>query len=262
MSSDFSLTLAQLLPGHHRQVIRLVIRDPAFPHDEDDLQPLRAQGTKRLTIRVAPGALRGVVPSRPLAPPQREERHMVDDVAQRLVAGKAEPDDVLLAAADRHGHRPGLRLQMPKRLPPARRAPQAGPEGGRRDAVVTDRQRPDPLRRREPREKIFDRLAVGADALHHHRQLRHQALPQAGLGPHPRAPPRAVGVAAARPRAPAFGSRSADGRAPTAATGVPSASSGSPVSDRPAGTPGPAPSSTRRPRGPADSTPWASSSAG
>src|SRR5438128_1205555 len=43
MSSDFFLTLAQLLPRHHRQVVLLVIRDLAFPHDEDDLQPLRAQ---------------------------------------------------------------------------------------------------------------------------------------------------------------------------------------------------------------------------
>src|SRR3989442_778799 len=142
MSSDFFLTLAQLLPRHHRQVVLLVIRDPAFPHDEDDLQPLRAQGAERLTIRVAPGALLGVIRSGPLAPSQREERHMVDDVAQRLVAGKAEPDDLLLAAADRHGHRPGLRLQMPKRLPPARRVPQAGPEGWRRDAVVADGRAP------------------------------------------------------------------------------------------------------------------------
>ena len=94
---------------------------------------------------------------------------MVDDVAQRLVTGEAEPDDLLLAAPDRHGHRPGLRLQMPKRLPPAGRVTQASPECGRRDAVVTDRQRPDPLRRRDLREKIFDRLAVGAHHLHHQR---------------------------------------------------------------------------------------------
>src|SRR5256712_4816382 len=110
MSSDFFLTLAQLLPRHHRQVVLLVIRDLAFPHDEDDLQPLRAQGAQRLTIRVAPGALLGVVRSGPLTPTQREERHVVDDVAQRLVAGKAEPDDLLLAAPYRHGHRSGLRL--------------------------------------------------------------------------------------------------------------------------------------------------------
>src|SRR5438445_11457321 len=144
MSSDFFLTLAQLLPRHHRQVVLLVVRDLAFPHDEDDLQPLRAQGAERLTIRVAPSALLGVVRAGPLTPPQREERHVVDDVAQRLVAGKAEPDDLVLATPDRDRHRPGLRLQMPKRLPPAGRVPEAGPERGRGDAVLTDRQGPRP----------------------------------------------------------------------------------------------------------------------
>src|SRR5207245_9095602 len=99
MSSDFFLTLAQLLPRHHRQVVLLVIRDPAFPHDEDDLQPLRAQGAERLTIRVAPGALLGAIRSGPLAPSQREERHMAADTAQRRVAGREAPADVLLAAA-------------------------------------------------------------------------------------------------------------------------------------------------------------------
>jgi hypothetical protein len=39
----------------------------------------------------------------PLAPTQREEGHVVDALAQRLVADEAEPDDLLLAAADRHG---------------------------------------------------------------------------------------------------------------------------------------------------------------
>ena len=68
MSSDFFLTLAQLLPRHHRQVVLLVIRDLAFPHDEDDLQPLRAQGAERLAIRVAPRALPGIVRVGPLTP--------------------------------------------------------------------------------------------------------------------------------------------------------------------------------------------------
>src|SRR5512132_2672675 len=138
MSSKLFLTLSQLLPRHHRQVVLLVVRDLAFPHDKDDLQPLRAQGAERLAIGVTPGALPGVVRLGPLAPAQREERHVVDAVAQRLVAGKAEPDDLLLAAADRHGHRPSLRRQMPKRFPPTGRISQAGPERRRRDAVVTD----------------------------------------------------------------------------------------------------------------------------
>src|SRR6266571_8251394 len=158
MSSEFFLTQPQLLPRHRRQVVLLVVRDVALPHDEDDLQPFGAQGAERLAIRVTPRALLVVVRSGPLTPAQREKRHVVDDVAQRLVVGKAEPDDLLFAAPYRHGHRAGLRLQMPKRLPPSGRVPQAGPERGRRDAVVTDRQRPNPLRRRDAREKIFDRL--------------------------------------------------------------------------------------------------------
>ena len=47
-----------------------------------------------------------------------------------------------------------MRLQMPKRLPPAGRVTQASPECGCGDAVVTDGQRPDPLRGRELREKL------------------------------------------------------------------------------------------------------------
>src|SRR5256712_10886109 len=104
----------------------------------------RAQGAQRLAIRVAPRALLVVVRSGPLTPAQREERHVVDDVAQRLVAGKAEAHDLLLAAPDRHGHRPGLRLQMPKGLPPAPRVSHARPTRGGPDAVVPDRQRPEP----------------------------------------------------------------------------------------------------------------------
>jgi hypothetical protein len=41
MSSDLFLT-PQLLPRHRRQVILLVIRHLALPHDKDDYQPLRA----------------------------------------------------------------------------------------------------------------------------------------------------------------------------------------------------------------------------
>jgi hypothetical protein len=41
MSSDLFLTLPQLLARHGGQVILLVVRDLAMPHDEDDLQPFR-----------------------------------------------------------------------------------------------------------------------------------------------------------------------------------------------------------------------------
>ena len=79
MSSDLFLTLPQLLPRHRRQVVLLVIRDLAFPHDEDDLQPLRAQapgapgdesGPAPAAGRSTPGpthsrAARGTPPDRP-----------------------------------------------------------------------------------------------------------------------------------------------------------------------------------------------------
>src|SRR3989442_3024092 len=99
MSSDLILTLPQLLARHRRQVILLVVRNLALPHDEDDLQPFRPQRAERLAMRVPPGALLLVVRSRPRTRQQREERDLIDDMPQRLVAGAAEVDDLLLAAA-------------------------------------------------------------------------------------------------------------------------------------------------------------------
>ena len=52
MSSDLFLTPLQLLAGHRRQVVLLVVRNLALPHDEDDLQPLRAQRPERLAMSV------------------------------------------------------------------------------------------------------------------------------------------------------------------------------------------------------------------
>ena len=104
MSSDFSRTLPQLLPRHRRQVVLLVIRHLAFPQDEDDLHPLRAQCPKRLVMRVAPRPLLVVVRPGPLTRAQREERHLIDHVPQRRVAGEAEVDDLLFAAPLGHGH--------------------------------------------------------------------------------------------------------------------------------------------------------------
>ena len=118
MSSDFPLTLPQLLARHRRQMVLLVIRDLAFPHDEDDLQPFGAQRPERLAVRVSPRALLIVVRAGPLTREQREERHVIDHVPQRLVTRVAELDDpLLLAASLRHRDGAGLRLQMAKRLP-------------------------------------------------------------------------------------------------------------------------------------------------
>src|SRR5206468_10611245 len=103
MSSDFFLTLPQLLARHRRQMVLLVIRDLAFPHDEDDLQPFGAQRSQRLAVRVSPLSLLVVVRAGPLTREQREERHVIDHVPQRLVTRVAELDDpLLLATSLRH----------------------------------------------------------------------------------------------------------------------------------------------------------------
>ena len=88
-----SLTLPQVLARHRRQVVLLVVRDLALPHDEDDLQPFRPQRPERLAMRVAPRALLVVVRPRPRTRQQREVRHLIDHVPQRLVAGETELDD-------------------------------------------------------------------------------------------------------------------------------------------------------------------------
>ena len=133
-------------------------------------------------MRASPRSLLVVVRPGPLTRAQREERHLVDHVPQRLVASKAELDEPLLLATPlRHGHGSGVRLQMPKRLPPPGGVPQTCPQRRRRDSVVTDRDRPGPLRRRHAGEKILDRLPVFTDCRHHYRQLRQQSLHQPGL---------------------------------------------------------------------------------
>src|SRR6266853_1223096 len=123
----------------------------------------RCHMTKMIFNHFAPRALLVVVHPGPVAGEQREEGHLVDHVPQRLVTGEAEVDDPLLAASFRHGHGAGLRLQVPKRLPPSGGIPQAGPEGRRGDAALTDREGPRPLRRRHACEKILDRLPIVVD---------------------------------------------------------------------------------------------------
>src|SRR6266550_7658765 len=93
MSSDFFLRLPQQLPRHRGEVVLVVIRSLAFPHHEDDLQPLCAQRPESLAMRMSPHPLLIVVRPGPLIPLQREERHLIDDVAQRLVTGEAELDE-------------------------------------------------------------------------------------------------------------------------------------------------------------------------
>src|SRR5713101_1567730 len=163
MSSALLLTLPQLLARHRRQMILLVVRNLALPHDEDDLEPFRSQRSERLAMRMAPRALLVVVRSRPRTRQHRKERHLINDVPQGLVAGEAELDHAVLAAPFRDWHGAGVGLQMPKGLPSPGGIPQAGPERWRGDAVLTDRKCPRPLRRRHTREKIVDHLPVLCD---------------------------------------------------------------------------------------------------
>ncbi len=62
----FFLRTPQRLPGHHGQVLLLVVRNLALPHHEDDLQPLGPQGPGRPAMSVPPGALPVVIRPRPL----------------------------------------------------------------------------------------------------------------------------------------------------------------------------------------------------
>src|SRR3989442_8387549 len=158
MSSDFFLRLPQLLPRHRREVVLVVIRCLALPHDEDDLQPLCTQRPERLAMRMSPRPLLVVVCPGPFTRTEREERDMIDYVPQRLVAGEAELHDALLAAPLRQGHGSSRGLEMPKRLPPLGGVAQAGPERRGRDAMGTDPERPNPLPRPHAGEKNLDWL--------------------------------------------------------------------------------------------------------
>ncbi len=66
-------------------------------------------------MRVSPRALLVVIRSCPRTREQREERHLIHDVSQRLVAGETELDDSLLLAAPLgDGHGTGVCLQAPE----------------------------------------------------------------------------------------------------------------------------------------------------
>ena len=110
MSGDFFLRLPQLLPRHRREVVLVVIRCLALPHDEDDLQPLCAQRPERLAMRMSPRPLLVVVRPGPFTRTEREERDLIDHVPQRLVAGEAELDDPQGGSLD---NRPSLEGSQP-----------------------------------------------------------------------------------------------------------------------------------------------------
>src|SRR5262245_17518230 len=104
--------------------------------------------------------------------------------------------------------------------PTARGVAQAGPEGRGRDAPITDRQRPNPLCRWQAGEKILDGRAVLADGRHHRGEFCHQGPHQPGLSPPHVGRHGQLRLLEDVPELPGSGSRSSDGRAPTAATDV------------------------------------------
>jgi hypothetical protein len=56
MSSDLFLRMPSLVSRHRREMVLVVIRSLALPHDEDDLQPLGAQRPERLAMGMSPRA--------------------------------------------------------------------------------------------------------------------------------------------------------------------------------------------------------------
>src|SRR2546426_2766425 len=108
---------AELLSGHGRQVMRLVVREVPCPQDEQNLEPLRGERADRMMVPVSPRATSVVVRLGPLTVRERVGGELVAGLPQMLVAGEAEEDGGVLAAAVGDGDAPGVRLEMPEALP-------------------------------------------------------------------------------------------------------------------------------------------------
>ena len=129
--------LPQVLPSNHGEVMGLVIGNLAAPHDEDDLQPFRAERSHGLVMALPPRALLGVVRSRPVTLPQGEERQQMHGMTQVRVAREAEPHDLLLTTARGDGHGPGMGLQVLEGLPAPGGIAQFGPQGRHRGPALS-----------------------------------------------------------------------------------------------------------------------------
>ncbi len=88
--------------------------DMTAPDSKGDLQPLGGQGTNRLVMTMTSVALLSVVGRSPCAVPQAGKSKQVQGMAEPLVTGEAELDQIVFAAAlgDRHGTL--LRLEVRK----------------------------------------------------------------------------------------------------------------------------------------------------
>ncbi len=127
-----------------------------------------------------------------------------------LAAGEAEPDDLLLAAPDdAQVHVPACACRCRNDYHRPGAVTQASPECRRRDAVVTDRQRTDPLRRQELRRNssIASRSAPPTTSITNVRCAA-RLCRSGGPSPGPRAPaPAGCGRSSAGPHAPVSGPR-------------------------------------------------------
>src|SRR2546426_4123333 len=180
---ELSRRLPQMLPRHRRQVIGLVVGDPAAPQHEDDLEPLRGERPEGVVMPVAASAAPVVVRAGPFALLKRLKRELVDGLAQVHVAGVPEHHEDLLAAAVGDGHGAGMALEMAEGLPAPGRVPELSIEPGNRGPAPAARQGRCPCRGRHPREKIGDRLPIRLDRAHGDVELRAQRADETGLDP-------------------------------------------------------------------------------
>src|SRR5713101_2900807 len=135
----------------------------AFPEDEDDFEPLGAEGAESLMMSVAPLAIAVVVGPSPGAMGEREEGQLVDGGAQGSVTGEAEVDHEVFAAAHGFRHAAAVALQVPEGGPAVEIVAQFGPHTGDGRTGLADGQRAGDVSPRHAGEKLVDRLAVLGD---------------------------------------------------------------------------------------------------
>ena len=136
--------LTALLSRHHRHVRVLIVRRVACPHHEDDLEPLRTEGTEGSVMAVSTRSLLAIVGQRPLTPAERDERQGVRRVPQVHVARPAKADHVVFPALARDRDHPRLRLQVGHRLPAVWGVAEFGDQGRHDRPLLAARQRSRP----------------------------------------------------------------------------------------------------------------------
>src|SRR2546422_10281951 len=143
-----------MLARYRREVMGLVIGDPAAPQHEDDLEPLRGERPEGVVMPVAASATLVVVRASPFALLKRLKRELVDGIAQVRVAGVPEHHQDLLAATVGDGNGAGMALEMAEGLPAPGRVAELSIEPRNRGPALAARQGRRPFRCRHTREKI------------------------------------------------------------------------------------------------------------